>query len=250
MVIYLYLFKTFVNTINKSIVMSYYLVISFVIAVVAVLYVWYMSRGMNYIPDTTILSLHTTDNHLLANWFKRYIKPSFTFDSNEYENASNLLKRLYDIEVNPDILVIGQDLVTQYKSLSAKQLHRESMDITFDNIYEMRSAIGVNIDIGIIHNSNLRTTLRRNNTIDFTEINSIMEKELDVIARDYLKQVLKYRWEKILQLEDNNIINANISPHPTGVYDTFLYLRECNIPNIETTTTPIGIRINLLCDDL
>lgn len=222
--------------------MSYYLVISIVVAIIAVVYMWYMTRGINSIPDTTILMLNTTDNYLLADWYKHYTKPSFAFNTNECEVAARLLERLYDIQVNPNLIVIGNDLASKYNTLTHRHLSVDVTNTNVDTIYDIRSAVGVNTEISLIHNHRLRNELRRITSSDsFNEIYPIVESELEIIARDYLKQVMKYRWDKIMELNDNRVINNN---------GTFLYMRECNIPNIETTITSIGIRINLLCTNL
>jgi hypothetical protein len=223
--------------------MSYYLVISFIIAIIAIIYIWYMTRSVNTIPDTTILALNTADNYLLESWYKRFAKPSLVFDINEYETAARLLKRLYDIDVDPNLIVIGENLSSQYYQITQMHLssHTNQQNSLENTVYDIRSAIGVNYDIAIINNPRVRATLRRNNTVDLSETIYIMSNELDVIARDYLKQILKYRWDKINEISDPSILNAG---------GTFLYLRECNIPNIETISTPFGFRINLLCNDL
>ena len=231
--------------------MSYYLFITLAIAIIAILYVWYMTRGINSIPDATTLLLNTTDNYLLADWYKHYLKPSLVFDVNENEVAVRLLQRLYNIQVDQNLIVTGNNIGSQYHTLTNRQISNDVTNTNIDTIYDIRSAIGVNTDIALIHNERLRNTLRRNNTSDFSsEILPIMESELEIVAKDYLDQVLKYRWGKIIELNDDRVTNNNDSKIAMGLYDTFLYLRECNIPNIESATTPMGFRINLLCGDL
>ena len=222
--------------------MSYYLITSFLVAVIAICYVWYMTRGINTIPDTTVLPLDTDTNNLLSDWYNRNAKPSLSFDVDEYTMASRLLASLYNIQVDSTLLVIGDNLPRQYNILARAPLSTDVSNTSVDTIYDIRSSTGVNTDICLVHNPTLRNKLRSNNTsASFIEIYPIADSGLETIARDYLNQVLKYRWEKITELNDDNVINNSGS---------FLYLRECNIPNIQTSATTIGCRINLLCSNL
>ena len=222
--------------------MSYYLITSFIVAVIAICYVWYMTRCVNTISDTTVLLLNTDDNHLLADWYNSQAKPSLSFDIDEYVVASRLLKSLYDIQVDPDLLVIGNDLSLQYTTLTRSHLSTDPSNISSDTLYDIRSSIGVNTDVCLIHDPVLRNKLRLNNTSSsFIEVYPITDSGLETIARDYLTQILKYRWAKITDLNDPHIINNSGS---------FLYLRECNIPNIEPAPSSQGLRINLLCSNL
>ena len=225
--------------------MNYYLIISFLISIIAIIYIWYITRNISFISDSELLSLNTTDNSLLSNWYKRYAKPSFTFFIDEYLTASTLLKRLYNIEIDPNNLVIGENLSSQYYNITHQHLLPFSSDTSYSShlnyLFDIRSSIGLNYDIAIIHNPRLLSLLRRSNTIDLSETISIIDNELDIIAKNYLSQILKYRWDKINSISDINILNTSGS---------FLYLRHCNIPNIETVSTSLGFRINLLCSDL
>ena len=215
--------------------MSYYLVISFAVALIAVIYIWWVTRGLGTISDDTILLLNTTDNYLFAEWYKHHIKPSFDFNINEYEIAARLLHSLYDIEVDPNLIVIGNDIASQYHKLTRKYLPS-------DSIYDIRSAIGINTEIALIYDDRLRSILRRNNNLDsFNDIPPIIETKLEIVAKKYLSQILKYRWNKIIELGDDRVINNS---------GTFLYMTACDIPNVETALTPIGFRLNLLCGNL
>jgi len=225
--------------------MNYYLIISFVISIIAIIYIWYITRNISFISDNELLPLNTTSNSLLSNWYKKYAKPSFTFFIDEYLTASTLLKRLYNLEIDPNIILIGENLSSQYYNITRQHLLPFSSDTSYsphlNYLFDIRSSIGLNYDIAIIHNPRILSLLRRTNTIDLSETISILDNELEVIAKNYLSQILKYRWDKINSIPDTNILNT------TG---SFLYLRHCNIANIETISTPFGFRINLLCSDL
>lgn len=222
--------------------MGYYLVFTFIIAIIAIIYIWYASREINSISDDKILSLETREDRILSNWYKQNIKPSFNFDLDENVIAAKFLHRIYDLEINPDLLVIGTDLASQYTSLSQQSLisgmnHTPASDCIFD----IRSSIGKEGEIAIIHDVRIRSILRNNNNYDPIELNAVLEYELDIIARDYLKTVMKYRWDKLIQLNNPNLINKE---------GTFAYFTDFNIPNVQTANTKQGVRINLLCTDL
>lgn len=229
--------------------MNYYLTITFIIAIAAIFYFWYITRNRKYISDTEIIHLDTIDNRLLSDWYKRFSKSSIYFDINTGEVGSRLLKRLYDIDVDPNNIVIGENLVTSYFNITHKspQFYVDKYIPGSDIFFDIRSCLGLNYELAIIHNSRTKQILQRiNYNIDLTDIITIMDSELDIIAKDYLHQILNYRWNKIRQLHDVNVLND------TG---TFLYLRDFNVPNIDAFRSDLNadsptFRVNLLCTDL
>lgn len=242
---------------------GYFLIVTIVIALLAVLYVWYISRDFRSIPDDKVLLLDTDEDRLLSNWYNTNLKVSYNLNIDEAKTCADLIKRLYDIEVNPDLLVIGTNIGQQYHRLlhqttgSASSLpyfpqespggsHTMPRSVDRDCLFDLRSNIGKELEIAAIHDPVTRTRLKNTNYYNMNEITSIMESNLDTVARDYLKQVLKYRWDKILEINDPNILNRNRYP------GTYLYLRECTIPNIQAYADPNNniIRVNLLCTDL
>jgi cell division protein FtsL len=234
--------------------MSYFLIVAILVAVIAVIYVWYVTRYLNRIPDDKPISLETEDDKLLIHWYNMHIKHSFDFNINDIEIAVKYLKHIYDIEINPDLIIIGTNLESQYFNITGRHLiNKYSPDV--DCIFDIRSTLAKPGEIAIIHDSIVRNSLRKINTFDFTEINNIMESELDLIARDFLHEVLKFRWEQITKLNDPNILNNSGS---------YLYLHvptdiSSSIPNntvitvlggVSALLTSRGARINLLCSNI
>ncbi|CAH6418211.1 Hypothetical protein HVR_LOCUS78 [uncultured virus] len=211
-----------------------------IVAIIAIAYAWYITRGMHFIPDDKILLLNTNDDHILSAWYQYNTQPTFTFNIDEYELGARFLQHIYNIEVQSNLLILGSDISSQYSSITRSSLSTIYFPNT-DCIFNLRDSIGKNMEIAVIYNDEIRAILRRNNTIDPSDLHAIAEGGLDIIARDYLKEVLKYRWNKINELNDPNVLNREGS---------FLYLQECTIPNVQTTNTSRGVRINLLCKDL
>lgn len=212
--------------------MSYYLLVTALVAILAVIYVWYKCKYLNYIPDDVILKLGGSDASLLSKFFDEFLKPDISFDLNEENIAANLIKRLYKKDVDPDLLVVGEDAYIHYTLLTGKIL-----DI--DNYYDLRSAIGLNLEALVITNSKIREILKRRLLITcMPEVSELIKLELDVVTKEYLKQILEYRWNVLKSLNNHNIINKKGS---------YLYISDCEIPNVEIDEK--YKRINLLCTD-
>lgn len=215
--------------------MTYYLMFTFIVAVIAIIYVWYMTRKINATAASKVLSLETDENFLLSTWYRDNTKPTLTFDLDQYEIAARILHRVYSVDISPALLVLGNNLSSQYRTLVRG---RETSD---DAFFNLRDSIGKSGEIAIVHDKSVRETLRNENTLDHFDLHAIMEGELDILARDYLRAVLKFRWDKIKKLNDPNVLNSEGS---------FLYLRECNLPDVQTQASSEGVRLNLLCSDI
>jgi hypothetical protein len=234
--------------------MSFFLVASILLAIISVIYVWYVTRYTNSIPDDKPVPLDNDDDKILVNWYKMNMKQSYDFNINDANIAAKYLHRIYNIDVNPSLLIIGTDLDDQYHSITGTRiLPKSSNNIQTDKdcIFDLRSTSGKNGMIAMIHDHKIRTILKRNNnSFDLTELNLIIESELDIIARDYLEEILKLRWEQIQQLDDSNVLNNEGS---------YLFLRVSDygingtpitvLGNITAMMTPKGARINLLCSN-
>lgn len=246
--------------------MSYFLFATILVALVAILYVWYVTRGLNSIPDDKPILLDTDDDKLLVYWYKMHIKESYDFNTNDSEAAAKYLKRIHDIEINPGLLVLGTDLDNQYFNITRTHLNIKYLDTSnqtnftqsenlfqtnVDYLFDIRSTIGKSGEIAIINNSRVRENLQRNNNLDFTEISSIINSDLGTIANNYLREVLKFRWTQILELKDPSLLNS---------CGSFLYLRTLKdttsgVPvsvlgeRVTALMTSQGARLNLLCSN-
>jgi len=218
--------------------MSYFLLITFIVALIAIFYIWYITLDLRSIPDDKILSLETDENKLLQQWFQNNITPSIIPNLDANEVAAKFLRRMFNIEVDSNLLVLGTNITIPLNHKLSSQ-YQPGSDIIFD----LRSMVGVTGNIMVIHDPNLRSQLRRNNNYDPSLLDTMMDKGADLVAREYIVKVLEYRWNKLLELNDPNILNNKGS---------YLYLRDCQIPNVTTFTAKYGnkTRINLLCTDL
>ena len=231
--------------------MSYFLLVSILIAAIAIIYVWYASRGLNSISDDVILALDTDEDKILSQWYQTQIKPTFDFQTNDTEVAVKYLKRLYDLDVDPNSIVVGSSLNAQYRKLTQRRLATQ-YTAGADCLFDLRSTIGIPGEIAVVMDPRIRTTLFRNNTTDASMFTAIINNELDITARDYLHELLNQRWERIRQLNDPNVINSGGS---------YLYLNITRetvsgstsvlvFDNVTGLITEDGARINLLCSNL
>jgi len=230
--------------------MSYFVIITLMMTIFAILYVWYVTNGLKYAADNATLSLETDDDKLLSNWYEENNKETYQFNVNDLEIAVKYLQRVHDINVDQNLIVIGTDLEQYYHNITGKVLSRK-FSTESNSLFDIRSNLGKNGEIAIIRDNNLRKRIQRKTKANLTEINQIMDNNLDIMARDYIRDTLKIRWNQINSLDDPNIINNDGS---------YLYIKEnakieigSHVTVIEKVTalvTPLGSRLNLLCTNL
>lgn len=225
--------------------MSYYFIIfAFIIAVIAIIYIWHVSKQYTSISDDKILLLDTNDDRILSDWYYHHIKQSFDFDLNldTYDISSKFINRIYNIDIDPNLLVVGLDIKSQYFYKTTNILPLFSDSTKHDCFFDIRSLVGKEGEIAIIYDSKVRSFLRNNNNnYDITNLNSIIDNNLDIKAKEYLVAVLKYRNDTLTSLNYPGLLNID---------GTYAYFENNNIPNVETLKTKFGYRINLLCTDL
>lgn len=230
----------------------------------AILYVWYVTRGLNSVADDAIIPLQTNEDKQLQNWYKSSIVPSIDLTIDELEIAAKYLQRVYKLEISPDLLVVGNNLQLQYYELTKdhdpiKAFLPYKYEPDKDCVFDLRSSLARPGEIAIIHDDKLRQKLRQQNNVNLDDIALIMNSELDEIAHNYLTNMLNFRWEQINSLQDPNVLNNGGS---------YLYYRlpegkpENSSNNDEVTTIldkvavlnsradelPLG-RMNLLCNN-
>lgn len=230
----------------------YYLLASILIAMIAVFYVWYASRSFRHIPDDEPLLLHTDEDKLATMWYEQNIKQIIDFNVNEIEVATRYLKQIHELEVDPDFVVIGEDLQSRYHRITGKYLELK-YDAVKDCIFDIRSSIGKKGEIAIIYNKKLALQMRQYHTLDIAELNAIISQGFDILVRDFFRKILDSRWEKLRELNDPNLTNS---------HGSYAYVKmKVDIPldtvtlygNVTAVVLPQNrsiARINLLCKDL
>jgi hypothetical protein len=230
--------------------MSYFLIGAIIIAVLAIVYVWYVTRGRNSISDDATISLDTEDDKLLHHWYDSNIQPDYDFTTTDVEIAVKYLHRIHEIEIDPSLLVVGSNLNATYLQLT-QQAFPTTYVVGSDYLFEIRSHLAVNGEIAIVQNPAIRANLQRTSTGDLTTIRLIMNNEMDLMARDFVRETLRLRWEQILALNDPSVLNRGGSylylraPEDAAMNQPILMLNK--ILALKTTQ---GARINLLCTNL
>lgn len=248
--------------------MSYFLIASIVIAMLAILYVWYVTRGLNSVADDAIIPLNTSEDKQLQNWYKSNIEPSIDLTINEFEIAAKYLQRVHKLEISPDLLVVGNNLQLQYYELTKdhdpiKAFLPYKYEPDKDCVFDLRSSLARPGEIAIIYDDKLRQKLRQKNNTNLDDIALIMNSGLDEIAHNYLTGMLNFRWEQINSLKDPNVVNNGGSylyyrlpeglPEglPKGSGDdegVTTILDKVAVLNSRSDELPLG-RMNLLCNN-
>lgn len=230
--------------------MSYALVTLVIIALISIAYVWYVTRGLNSIADDQPLSLDSDDDKLLIHWYKLYTKNSFDFNITDQQIAAKYLQRIHNIDINHNLIVAGNNLDAQYHKLTGNHLLSVYTDNS-DCIFDIRSVIGKNGEIAIIHNDKIRDSLKMTNNLNLSDINDVIDSDIDTVARDFLQEILRGRWQQITDTNNSSILNSEGSYLYMTLPDDILSPDTVTLPgNIIAAITPIGARINLLCTHL
>jgi hypothetical protein len=211
-----------------------------IIACLSILYVWYATSNHNNILATKILSLETEDNPIISKWYEMHITHILDFNVDENAIASRFIKRIYNVDVAPNLLVIGPNISGSYAELTGRAISTKVTN-DHDSVIDLRPYIGSPCEIAIIRDDALRkrlTTIYKN--YDLTALNDIMNNNLDILSSEYVNKVLESRWHDIASINDDCVINNSGS---------YLYLRECPVSNVLAAQTKYGYRINLLCTD-
>lgn len=229
--------------------MSYTLIIVLVIiSILAIIYVWYVSKDLHKSDEK--LFLHTDENKLLSQYYIDNVKQSLDFVITSEEIATKFIKRIYNITVDPKNIIIGSNLDTQYYQITKRKLNN-AYSKNEDSFIRLRNLIGIDGEIAIIYDNNIKNRLYENNKYDLRNLNDIMESNLDHKIYEYLQKGLKTRWTQLMTLNNPNILNYG---------DSYLYLKieqdnteygtRIDLPeNVVALNTSKGARINLLCDD-
>lgn len=216
--------------------MSYLLIVLSIVAVILVILFWYLSRYYT-ITDDDVLDLMGDDNLVTEKWIKSNIEGKTNFDRDGESTASRLLQRNLNIEVNPNDLVVGLNLAKQFRDLT-------NINIADNQIFDMRAILGIPGEIMIVKDSKIKSILRRQNDLDISLINIVMENDLDTIACKYLSELLTKRWQLLQQSLFGIAIEGNITNN-----NSYAYLESCNLPKVELLDTNKGKRLNMLCSD-
>lgn len=208
------------DTLNyKMAVTSTFLIATFIIAVLGVFIVWHFTKHRREIPDNVYLELASKDDKILSSWYKSQRKNIYNVDENEL--ASKLLSELYDIDVSPDNLLIGNKIKGKVKQL-----------------YNLRFDTGKSIFVAIVNNNKKdKIQLVRNHSFDDDIKDLVSAMPLIKEVKITLNEILDKRWHQL------SLLNID---QPADNHDrSFLYLKT-SIPKVNHKNG----RINLLCSDL
>lgn len=224
--------------------MSEIIYILIVIIIIAVIIVWYISSNITEKSNNSELALDTDEDKILEQWFRENKKQSFDINITNEQIVTKLIKKLYNFDVDIDIIIIGTYLDKEYYNITGKQISTKFSEKE-DCILYLRSITGINYQVLIINSYNTLlcklSNLSKQNDINLFFLNDIIESNLEKTAYDHLRKVLNVRWERILKTNDTLQRTSD---------DSFLYLKSNhNIPNLITSSTEKGERVNLLCNN-
>lgn len=208
-----------------------------IIALIAIVYVWYVTRGSNIIDDNQELKLDTDEDKMLGSWYQNINKSSLNFGVDDREIAATFIERIYNRKVDYEDIVIGTNLEEQYYGITGNKIEQE-------NYVDVRSLIGKPWEFIIVPDKRIRAQFMVE-TIDLNDLNDIMLAKAEQGAREYVTDLLNNRWRMITTLNNDNIVNDSGS---------YLYLKTdtnelITKQNIVAKRTAKGERINLLCDN-
>ena len=216
-----------------------------IIIIISVIVVWYISSNIKDKNNKSELILNDDNDKILSQWLKDNKKLSYNIDLSNEQIAAKFIKRIYDYDVSDRSIVVGNNLDLEYFRLTGKNINTNYTEKE-DCILYLRSLLGINYEISIINTSSklVNNLEKTQHDINLQELNDIMESDLDKIGYDHLRKVLNFRWNKILEITNDKILERNSN-------DSYLYLKHnSEIFNTTTENSERGMRVNLLCDDV
>lgn len=214
------------------------------VAILAVVYIFLVTKQYRYYPVEKTLKLDDTGDKLLSNYYRNNVNDIISYDNTDTETASTLIKRLYNITIDPSLIVVGQDIDKQYYNETNVHLvniaSKDDFKIGTDCIIYIRDKIALEGEIAIIYNKRLCKKLFNHNRYDLSMVQKVINNNLDVIVNKYLEEVLAFRWNKLKELP---LINSH------GSYAYFKE-KDFTFDNVDGYRDNNVVRINLLCSDI
>ncbi len=233
------------------------------VAILVICFCYWKIKSMQRTLENSVLKLDTSENKLFDHWYQQMlINHKTNFDIRPESVAALFLEKVYNININPKMLVIGRDLHGQYKQIVKNSKNAKNAKITEceygrmpsahelenDCIFSIRDVLGKDGEIMIVHDERVKTQLQMVSDYDLEYLNNIhgILSTDDIYRRgqDHLKKVLDFRWEKILELGDSRVLNSSGS---------YMYLSDIIIHDLYTAEHTVDdsttYRVNLLCTD-
>ena len=177
--------------------MIYYIAFCVVVLILIALVIWFTSPRFKSIPDASILLLDGDNDEIVSHWYQANAKAQvLDGDADSGVIASELIRELFDIDVDPETIVVGHNLRAQYRALSTQPL-LQKYDPDAECILDLRSLIGKPGDILITHDPMIKRALWAKNEYDMTPIRVLMKSGLTTTAYQYLQTLLEHRWNLI-----------------------------------------------------
>jgi hypothetical protein len=215
--------------------MFYFLLISIAIIIVIIMYLFYITKKNKQVISSMVLNLDNEECKQLEDFYEQKIKKTYNYNLDENLMAVRLLNRLFNMNVDINNVIVGYNLNRQYMELTGENIKKE-------DLFYIRNLIGKEGEIAIIKNPEIHQILKNKNSFNPLVINEIIDNELDLIAKKYIDELLKKRWNLIREINSDKILNSDNN-------DGFLYLKDFYLPNTKTFKNELNYsRINLLCE--
>lgn len=225
-----------------------FIIILFVFAFLLVFFSWFFTQNLRHIPEYSDINLEGNCDKLVTAWYQSELQnhTDKIRINDDLDIASEFIERNYNITINKNKLVIGDDIANAVKTLTGKHISDTKI-----KIYDIRSMVGIPGEIAYVPSKSLRRKLQKHldnseKSVDINFLDKIMSKNLDTTARKFLFDKLNERWNRLLSLQDPRIMNNKGS---------YLYMFNTDISKVtgsieHNSSKGVITRYNLLCSDL
>jgi len=208
------------------------------IAIITLFILSYKKKHINEERSKKRLDLSGKDAEVVDKWMKSNVGKSFETIFDPEIVAAKLLKSFTDKVVDPELIVIGEDL----KKIYGKVAHQHIIDSTI-NIYSLRDNLGIPGEIAVFNNRQKRDDFKKNvEYFDATDLNNILYSKQELAFAEGISNLLKIRWTQLRSCCDTLINNGG----------SFAYLTEDlkESLNVKSIIFESEYRINMLCDHI
>jgi len=203
-----------------------YITILVIFIILAVGYVWYVTKYKKCYDDEYIMNLDDSVNKVINVLAPKDLNDKYNEDN---KNVSvKLLSVLFNLSVDPKYIAVGEKIKENFEKATKKKL---------EGVIKLYDYLGIPGEIAIVKNEKVRNVLHDKN-YSLACVEWLLEEDLVKILYEKTAILLDSRWKTIDELEIKGVSKGQ------GGY---MYIDNLDIPNLNFYNENGRKRVNMLC---